>query len=67
MANRISRFRISRFELGMIYKMHDEKHYRCADSVYLAQQLNKIGLPSKVSRFELAERIKEIEREIKRY
>lgn len=43
--------------------MHDEQHYKCVDPEYLARQLKKIGLPSKVSRFELAERVRELERE----
>lgn len=56
--------RLTRYELGMIQQMHDEQHYKCIDPKYLAQQLKRMGLPPKVSRFELAERIRKIEREI---
>ena len=56
--------RLTRYELGMIVQMHDEQHYKCVDKEYLAQQLGRIDLPPNVSRFELAERVKELEREI---
>lgn len=40
----------------MIKQMHDQQHYKCIDPKDLAQQLNRIGLPLKASRFELAEK-----------
>ena len=52
---------LSRYDLGMIKKMHDEQHYTCVDQKYLAEQLEKIGLPSNVSRFEVAQKIKQLE------
>ena len=56
--------RLTRYDLGIIQKMHDEQHYTCADRKDLAEQLEKIGLPSNVSRFDLAQKIKQIEGEI---
>ena len=56
--------RLTRYELGMIKQMHDEKYYKCVDQEYLAQQLRRIDLPPEVSRFELAEKVGELEREI---
>lgn len=55
---------LSRYELGVIRKLHDETHYREASLDYLAYQLARIGLPANVSRFRVAQRIKELEREI---
>ena len=56
--------RLSRYELGEIKRMHDERHYKCVDQKYLAQQLERIGLPPKVSRFQVAERVRELENPI---
>ena len=56
--------KLSRYELGEIQRMHDEQHYKCIDPKYLAQQLAQIGIPPKVSRFGLSERIRELEREL---
>ncbi len=56
--------RLSRYELGEIKRMHDEQHYKCVDPEYLAQQLKRMGLPPKVSRFELAEKIRELESQL---
>ena len=56
--------RLTRYELGMIQKMHDEQHYKCVDPEYLAQQLKRIDLPQEVSRFDLSQKVKELEREI---
>jgi len=56
--------KLSRYELGEIRRMHDEQYYKCVNPEYLAQQLERIGLPPKVSRFELSERIRELEREL---
>ena len=53
--------RLTRYELGMIKRMYDEQHYKCVDKEYLAQQLNRIGLSLQVSRFELAEKVGELE------
>jgi len=52
---------LSRYELGVIKQLHDRQHYTCVSHDYLAQQLIRIGLPSDASRFEVAERAKEIE------
>jgi len=56
--------KLSRYELGCIQQMHDTAHYTCVDRNYLAQQLTRMGLPPKVSRFDLAQRIIELEREL---
>ena len=53
--------RLTRYELGQISKMHDEAHYRCIDRKDLAKQLEMIGLPARTSRFDLAQRLREIE------
>jgi hypothetical protein len=55
--------RLTRYKLGIIKEMHDRADYTSVDKDYLAQQLRRIGLPPKVSRFELAQRIKELELE----
>ena len=52
---------LTRFELGQISQMHDRAHYTCVSPEYLAEQLEKIGLTPRVSRFDLAQKIKEIE------
>ena len=54
--------KLSRYELGEIKRLHDEQHYRCASAEYVAQQLKRIGLPSNASRFEVAEKIRELEK-----
>ncbi len=54
--------RLTRYELAEIKRMYNEQHYRCLDPKFLAQQLKRIDLPPNVSRFELAERVREIER-----
>jgi len=56
--------RLSRYDLGEIKRMHDEQHYKCVDPKYLAQQLKRMGLPLNVSRFQVAERVRELEREL---
>lgn len=56
--------KLSRYELGEIKRMHDEQHYKCVDPSYLAQQLERIGLPQKVSRFQVAGRVRELERKL---
>ena len=56
--------KLSRYKLGEIQRMHDEQHYKCVDQQYLAQQLKRIGLPPKVSRFQVAERVREFERKL---
>ena len=53
--------RLTRYELGQIHKMHDEVHYKCIDRKDLAKQLGIIGLPAITSRFDLAQRLREIE------
>ncbi len=54
--------RLTRYELGIIQQTHDRQHYTCASSEYVAKQLKRIDLPPEASRFEVAERIREIER-----
>ena len=56
--------KLTRYEIGLIQQMHDEQQYRCVDQAYLTQQLNRIGLPEKVSRFELAQKVIELEKDI---
>jgi len=56
--------KLTRYELGMIKQMHDRQHYTCVDPKYLAEQLKRIDLPPRVSRFELAERVREIEQRV---
>ena len=56
--------RLTRYELGRIQQMHDTQHYMCVDPGYLAKQLARIDLPPRVSRFTLAQRIKELEAEM---
>ena len=56
--------RLTRYQLGIIEKIHDEAHYNGVTQEYLAQQLERIGLPPRVSRFNLAQRIKELERQL---
>ena len=53
--------RLSRYELGQIHEMHDQINYKCIDRKNLTEQLKIIGLPSRISRFDLAQRLKEIE------
>ena len=53
--------KLTRYQLGEIHQMHDTAHYKCVDPNYLAKQLARIGLPPNVSRFDLSQRIKEIE------
>ena len=55
---------LSRFELAEIRRMHDEQGYKCINKEHLAEKLAQIGLPPHVSRFEVSERIKELERRI---
>ena len=54
--------KLSRYELGEIKKLHDEQHYRLVSPEYVDSQLRRIGLSRTASRFEVAERTKEIER-----
>lgn len=56
--------KLSRYELCEIKRLHDEQHYRCVTPKYVAQQLARIGLPSKVSRFEVAQKISELEKKL---
>ena len=56
--------KLSRYELGEIQKLHDEAHYRCVSPEYLANQLKKIDLSVHCSRFEVAMRVQELERDI---
>ena len=56
--------KLTRYELGQIEQMHDRAHYTCVSPEYLAKQLERIGLPPKVSRFDLAQRTKELEKEL---
>jgi len=56
--------RLTRYELGIIQKMHDEQNYRCVSQEYLTQQLKRIDLPPEVSRFQVAERVRELEKEL---
>jgi len=56
--------KLSRYELGEIRRLHDEQHYKCVNPEYLAQQLARIDLPPEVSRFEVAQRISELERKL---
>ena len=53
--------RLSRYELGQIQEMHDQINYKCIDRKNLTEQLKIIGLPSRISRFDLAQRLREIE------
>lgn len=53
--------RLTRYKLGIIRQMHDSAHYTWVSQEYLTEQLARVGLPSKVSRFQLAQRIEEIE------
>ncbi len=52
--------RLTRYELGMIIRMHDEQNYRCVTQEYIAQQLKRIGLPPNASRFEVAQKVREL-------
>lgn len=56
--------KLTRYDLGQIQQMHDRAHYTCVTPEYLAQQLERVGLSSKVSRFDLAQRINKLEKEI---
>lgn len=56
--------KLSRYELGEIEKIWDEKYYRCVGSAYLDKQLEKTGLSRKVSRFQVAEKVRAVERGI---
>ncbi len=56
--------KLTRYELGIINEMHDKAHYTCINQKYLAQRLNRLNLPLNVSRFNLAQHIKEIETRI---
>ena len=53
--------RLTRYELGQISQMHDEVDQKCINREELAKQLQIIGLPPKVSRYNLAQRLREIE------
>lgn len=55
---------LSRFELGEIQRMHDQRHYMCTPPEYLAEQLARIGLTPNASRFEVAQRVSELERKL---
>jgi hypothetical protein len=54
--------RLTRYELGAIMQMHDEQHYKCVNQEHLAEQLRRMGLPPRVSRFQVAERVRELEK-----
>jgi len=56
--------RLSRYDLGQIKKLHDEQDCRSVTREYVDYQLGRIGLRRDASRFEVAERIKELERRI---
>ena len=53
--------RLTKYELGQISQMHDEVNQKCINREELAEQLQIIGLPPKVSRYDLAQRLREIE------
>ena len=55
--------RLTRYQLGEIERLHDTSHQMCVRPKYLHQQLERIGLPPRVSRFEVAQRVREIERD----
>jgi len=57
---------LTRYDLGEIRRLHDEAHYRQVTPDYVAKQLARIGLSKDVSRFEVAERVRELERDIDR-
>ena len=52
---------LSRYELGEIKRIHDTFHYMCVSIEYLSQQLERIGLPPRVSRYDVAQRVRGIE------
>ena len=56
--------KLTRYEIGLIQQMHDQQQYKCVDPAYLVQQLKRIDLPEKVSRFELAQKVIELEKDI---
>ena len=55
---------LSRYDMGEIQRIHDEQHYRCVTPEYVAKQLARIGLPPEASRFEVAQRISELEKKL---
>lgn len=55
---------LSRYELGEIMRIHDEQHYRCVDKKYVTKQLEKIYLPPNASRFDVADKVRELERKL---
>ncbi|MBU2458801.1 MAG: hypothetical protein ABIJ58_03160 [Nanoarchaeota archaeon] len=55
---------LTRYELGMIRKVQDQAHYTCVSPDSLAQQMQRVCLLSNDSRFNLAQRIKQIEGEL---
>ncbi len=57
--------KLTRYEMGEIRKLHDAFGYGCrkVSRDYLTQQLARLGLPSRVSRFDLTQRIRGIEME----
>ena len=59
--------RLTRYDLGDIKQTHDRAHYTCVSPDHLAQQLRRIGLPPNASRFEVAEKVRQIERDIDRH
>ncbi|MBI5804164.1 hypothetical protein HY450_02880 [Candidatus Pacearchaeota archaeon] len=59
--------RLLRYELGEIRRMHDEQHYKCVFKEYLSKQLKRMGLPTRVSRFELAEKVRELESKLPKF
>ena len=47
--------------MGVIQQMHDTMHYNCTTQKDLKKQLSRLGLQPPVSRYDVAQRIKEIE------
>ena len=58
--------RLSRYQLGQIKKLHDEAHYRNVTPEDVTRELARIGLHSPCSRFQVAERVRELERGIQK-
>jgi hypothetical protein len=54
--------RLTRYELGEIKRLHDKQRYRSISREYLASQLARIGLSSNASRFDVADKVGELER-----
>lgn len=57
---------LTRYELGTIKQAHDRAHYTCITADELARQLRRIDLPYDASRFDVAERIRQIEKDMEK-